>query len=1016
MKRKISMKRLITLSLTIIISISAYSQSALVKDFKPVCDSLATLLTEKTTVLGSLKLKSIQKKDGKLHFYFDESLGDFPFRRGDAEWFKNKLKSLFPSKYSSYKVGGVFTKNVELSKLEVASLSFKGSSFKSHNRVQQPTHRDDFVVRYSEQEYTTGLSGRNIAVWQSHGYYFDNGARRWNWQRPCLFQTVEDMYTQSYVLPFLVPMLENAGAYVMIPRERDTQTNEVIADNDESCGSRGNAEYSEEGKWKSLEFGFADLQETYKDFQTPFGMGTARVAECTDHDLHGKHFEVVWRPEIPERGHYAVYISYKTLPESTTSALYTVEHMGGKSEFVVNQKLGGDTWVYLGTFEFDKGSEGNVSLTSRTPEGYHRQRKSVVTADAVRFGGGMGNIARYAEGAEDEAEVSGMPRYVEGARYWLQYAGADTTIVNASGNVNDYSDDYMCRGDWVAWLSGGSCTNPEAEGKGIPIDLSLGFLSDAGYTPNDSIVGTLAIYTYESEGKFNLPGGESRMTSREFADVVQTQIVHDIRQEFNPEWNRRQIRNRGYRESRTPSSPSMLLEILSHQNFADMKYGLDPAFRFTVSRSVYKGMLKYISNRYGIPYTVQPLPVSNISTAFTADGEAQICWTAKLDKIEPTAVPTGYILYTRVDDGGFDTGRQIEATEEEDLLTYKVHIEPGHIYSFRIQAYNDGGKSFMSETVCIGTPECEDNVGKNVLIVNNFDRVSGPVFFDTPEYAGFDNSIDSGVPYMEDITFIGEMYQRYRNMEWITNDNPGFGGSHQYYAGRKVAGNNFDFAYAHGKAVLDAGYAFHSCSNDAFCSDDELKNGAWCVDLICGKQVTTVIGSAAQQTRYTVFTPQMQESLKKFTEAGGHVLVSGAYIATDVWSSIYKYEKDEEFSAASVKFAEDVLGYRWASAHAGKTGNVYFTDCEQFATQKGDRVSFHNSINEECYSVESPDGINPRGKSQVFMRYADTDIPAAICRDDKGYKSVCLGFPIETLKETKDLERIISLTLEYFSR
>jgi hypothetical protein len=147
------------------------------------------------------------------------------------------------------------------------------------------------------------------------------------------------------------------------------------------------------------------------------------------------------------------------------------------------------------------------------------------------------------------------------------------------------------------------------------------------------------------------------------------------------------------------------------------------------------------------------------------------------------------------------------------------------------------------------------------------------------------------------------------------------------------------------------------------------------------------------------------------------VLVSGAYIATDIWSSIYQYEKDEEYRTSSIKFAEEVLGYRWASAHASKTGSAYFTDCEQFATQKGcGEVSFHNSINEECYSIESPDGINPRGKSRIFMRYADTDIPAAICRDDKGYRSVCLGFPLETLKNKEDMDRIISLTLEYFSR
>ena len=1011
------MKRLLALSITILLFVqTAYSQQAIVKDFKPACDSLNTLLTERTSVIGSLKLQKVQIKTGQLDFYFSESLGDFPLRTGDADWFKKTLKELFPEKYSSFKVGKVQSKGTDINNLEVASLGSSGSPLHSKNRVSEPAVRADFVRSRDIQDYERGLSGRNIAVWQSHGLLYDNGSGRWDWQRPTLFQTVEDMYTQSYVLNYLVPMLENAGAYVLIPRERDIQTNEVVADNDGGCGSRGSARYEEEGKWKKLKEGFADVQHTYSGFETPFGMGTARKANCMKHDEHGKTAEAVWRPDIPERGEYAVYISYRSLPESTSSAHYSVHHMGGISDFIVNQKIGGDTWVYLGTFEFEQGMEGCVTLTSRTPEGYPFEKKSVVTADGVRFGGGMGSIARASRKSADKGETSGMPRYVEGARYWLQYAGADTTIFNASGEESDYKDDYMCRGDWVSWISGGSCTNPDAEGKGIPVDLSLGFHSDAGVTPDDSIIGTLAIYTYESEGKFHLPGGESRMTSREFADIVQTQIVNDIRKEFNPQWNRRQLWNRGYRESRTPSSPSMLLEILSHQNFADMKYGLDPAFQFTVSRAVYKGMLKYLSNRYGTPYTVQPLPVSHMSAAFESSNVVELSWTDTVDEIEPTASPTGYILYTRVDDGAFDTGQIISPVLDGSKLTYKTDIEPGHIYSYRIQAYNDGGRSFMSETVCAGMPSDYHNSHRKVLVVNNFDRVSGPVFFDTPAYAGFDNAMDSGVPYIKDISFIGEMYQYRRSMEWITNDNPGFGGSHQYHAGKIVAGNTFDFAYAHGKAIMNAGYPFCSCSNEAFCSDGQLRENIWSVDLVCGKQVTTVVGSADKGTRYTVFTKELQESLAEFTENGGHVLVSGAYIATDIWSNIYEYEHDEEFRTSSIKFAEDVLGYRWASAHAGRTGNVSFTDCEHFGTQKGGMVSFQNTINNRIYSVEAPDGISPRGRSRIFMRYADTDIPAAICRDDKGYKSVCIGFPLETLKEEKDIDNIISLTLEYFSR
>lgn len=1011
------MKRLIALSFAIFLTIRAIGQPTIVKEFKPACDSLSTLMTERTSVVGELRLKNVLKRDGRLDFYFTESLSDFPIRRGDVDWFRNTLKSLFPEKYRKYRLGSVYSRNVDIKHMEVASLSFKGSSFKSANRTTEPNGKAEFVRGLDAQQFEEGMSGRNIAVWQSHGLLYDNGSQRWDWQRPTLFQTVEDMYTQSYVLNYLVPMLENAGAYVLIPRERDIQTNEVIADNDPSCGARGTAEYSETGKWADISGGFADKQLVYRGFETPFGTGTARRTECTATNARGPHAEVVWRPEIPQRGEYSVYISYMSLPESTSSAHYTVHHMGGQTDFIVNQRIGGGIWVYLGTFEFDKGTEGFVSLSSMTPDGYPHHRKNVVTADAVRFGGGMGNIARGSDDPEDEGSVSGMPRFAEGARYWLQYAGADTTIFNASGETSDYKDDYMCRGDWVSWLSGGSCTNPKQEGKGIPVDLTLGFHSDAGITPDDSIIGTLAIYTYESEGKFVLPGGESRMTSREFADIVQSQIVHDIRSSFNPQWSRRQLWNRGYRESRTPSSPSMLLEILSHQNFADMKYGLDPAFQFTVSRAVYKGMLKYLSNRYGIPYTVQPLPVSHISARFAGGNTTEIRWRDTLDELEPTAVPSGYILYTRIDDGAFDTGTVIDPSQYGCELSHKVDIEPGHIYSFRIQAFNAGGRSFMSETVSIGTPAAgAPEEGRTMLVVNNFDRVSGPVFFDTPQYAGFDNAMDSGVPYRRDISFIGEMYQNRRDMEWITNDNPGFGGSHQYHAGKTVAGNTFDYAYTHGKAIMNAGHPFISCSNEAFCSDKSLREGAWAVDLICGKQVTTVIGSAENSTRYTVFTDEMQENLTEFTAAGGHVLVSGAYIATDIWSNIYAYEQDQSFRSSSIRFAEDVLGYRWASAHAGRTGSVSFTACEDFKTEESGCVSFHNSINDTCYSVEAPDGIAPRGKSRVFMRYSDTDIPAAVCRDDKGYRSVCIGFPIETLKDEKDIDNIISLTLEYFSR
>lgn len=61
-------------------------------------------------------------------------------------------------------------------------------------------------------EVSRGLQDRHIAVWQSHGNYFKNDKNEWGWQRPRLFCTTEDLFTQSFVLPYVIPMLENAGA------------------------------------------------------------------------------------------------------------------------------------------------------------------------------------------------------------------------------------------------------------------------------------------------------------------------------------------------------------------------------------------------------------------------------------------------------------------------------------------------------------------------------------------------------------------------------------------------------------------------------------------------------------------------------------------------------------------------------------------------------------------------------------------------------------------------------------
>jgi hypothetical protein len=67
-------------------------------------------------------------------------------------------------------------------------------------------------------KYTHGLQNRHLVLWASHGRYYDQSRGYWRWQRPKLFGTTEDLFTQTIVIPYLIPMLEQSGAVVFSPR------------------------------------------------------------------------------------------------------------------------------------------------------------------------------------------------------------------------------------------------------------------------------------------------------------------------------------------------------------------------------------------------------------------------------------------------------------------------------------------------------------------------------------------------------------------------------------------------------------------------------------------------------------------------------------------------------------------------------------------------------------------------------------------------------------------------------
>ena len=947
--------RRIILLLAGLLAVLPLSGQPRARDFRTLCDTLSARLKRRTTVDYRLSVSKVQAKGKTLNLTFNNNLSYFPWHEQDVTWFREQLKKEWT--WKDYTPGKILTNKYELEELTTPVLGSDGKpsdyAFKSDDPRQVQAR---FIERVDGRRWLKGLNDRYIMVWQSHGRYYDEEQDEWIWQRAPIHRTVEDMYTQTYVLPFLIPMLENAGAYVMTPRERDTQVREIIADNDPAFSGpreglmRTRGRYGERGVWTDAGEGFADTKPVYTFSDHPFRAGTARQARCGGAEATAS---ATWTPDIKQRGRYAVYISYKTLPNSCTEAHYTVHHLGGKTEFTVNQQRGGGTWIYLGTFEFAEGSEGRVVLDNRGGAGF------VVTADAVKFGGGMGKLERG-------GRTSGMPASAEGAHYWLQWAGADSTLTRAW--ETDYTCDYAARGAWTTMLR---------EEKNIPFDLALAFHTDAGLSPNDSTVGTLAIYTLRDEGKRTFEDGRDRVISRVLCDYVQTQVVQDLRLDFDPKWSRRGLWDRSYNEPRTSGVPAMILELLSHQNFADMKYGLDPSFRFTVSRAVYKGVLKTLSEFYHTPYVVQPLPPQAFSVRLQDSGHARLEWQPTADPKEPTATTDGYIVYTRIDDGAFDAGME---TKEP---TVTLDIEPGHIYSYKVEAFNAGGKSFPSEILSVGAP-----VGTKrapVLIVNNFDRVSAPAWVESPGFAGFESRLDTGVPYISEIGYIGENYEFRRSALYVDNAYPGFGASYDDHAGEIIAGNTFDYPYRHGQALMRLGYPFYSMSRDAFIANPV---PAYVIDLICGKQGRTPTGCGAKPDRFPVFPTALQDALRRQTEAGANLLVSGANIASDP-------------EGADADFVEKLLGIRLANAFGTDTGLI------------GD-IPFSHTLNPDIYCVERPDAFKAAGKdARVWLRYPGSAVAAAVCYKAENYSAVSIGVPIETVLRAVDREWILGQALDY---
>ena len=491
----------------------------------------------------------------------------------------------------------------------------------------------------------------NKTVWVSAGHGWRWHLGDWRTQRTNSNGIVEDFGNIEAVNYYLLKYLENAGANVWTVRERDMNTNEVIVDDESSS-------FSTTGNWsKSTAPGY---DKSYSYIYTQ--------AEETG--------RAIFTPTITESGYYWISVFYRNGNNRCQDTRYHVYHAGGESVVSINQEVHGMTWVYLGQYYFEKGTQGRVELSNKSSDG-----GQAIIADAVRFGGGMGTF-------KASGGVSGKPRFEEAATYYTQYQGFNSR----EGDVTvrpEYAEWELAKGTleeqksaiYVSWhtnAGGGAGTGTES------------FIHNNGATPG----------------------------SLELTTAIHKELVGDIREEYDDGWRDRGVKKANFGElRRLRTIPGALVEIGFHDNDADAKAILTPQFRNLSARAVYQGIVRYYAVKAGIAPVFLPEPPTHLMAQNQGDKQIKLTWQAPIVTTAGGHAATGYKVYISKHGRGFTDG--IEVNANVHLFS---NLKPETTYYFKITATNAGGESFSTAVIAARIPK-EGVSNIDFLLVDGFDRI-----------------------------------------------------------------------------------------------------------------------------------------------------------------------------------------------------------------------------------------------------------------------------------------------------
>lgn len=530
----------------------------------------------------------------------------------------------------------------------------------------------------SAQQQRGALSGRIVYMNSGHGWTHDpDFSPPWRLQRGVGHLMNED-YGNLDQLNFFATYCFNAGATVVSMRPLGHQTNEIVLDNTSPAVTWA-------GAWSdstsTIYYGVPGA--------LPYRFTSFAATETAT---------AAYTPAIPVAGFYPVYC-WTRHGSDRGNQLYRIRHTGGEAQIRVPHHMVGNGWVYLGEYHFNAGSNpasGAVIISNLrgTPQG------SVVIADAIRFGNGMGNV-------NQGGGVSGYPRQDENMRYWIKASlGQGQSAALYEGSGTDEQDSWSAPGKVTAEMN--------REAAGTTTDrIHISFHSNAG----------------GGRGAVGLITGTPTPNQSLLAQLCGQEVNVNLRNYGSPplefSWSTRTTYTYtgGYGEIAASyfnyEMDATIVEVAFHDDDSDAAIMRDPKGRSAIARSTLHGVIKFLnqvsaSNAPPLAFLPEP-PVNLRALAASTNGNIALAWTAPANLIGSQS-PTNYIIYRSTNGYGF--GNPIAVG---NVTSFTVsNLPPNVDYYFRISTHNAGGESMPSEVV--GCRVSSTNGAPGILVVNGFDR------------------------------------------------------------------------------------------------------------------------------------------------------------------------------------------------------------------------------------------------------------------------------------------------------